>query len=175
MADEQNLDDNGEELGGAGFSLADLIDLDVSEIAEVRFSTLSQGVYEFEVTSASLDEDTDKDGNRRFKAEIELKVIGVKAVLDAGVDKEALIGKMHKERMFVQTIVPESQALEQIGRIRAFVSDVGMDSKGKLGAIVANLKGHTFTAPIAEQTDKHDKSIRYARLRLEDSSKRKAA
>lgn len=170
MADETTMAGEGTE-----FSLADLIDLDVSDIAEVRFTTLSPGVYEFEVVEASLGEDTDKEGNRRFKAEVGLKVVGVKAVLEANVDKDSLLGKLHTERMFIKPTDPQAEVEKQIGRVRAFVSDVGMESKGKLGAIVANLKGHIFTAPVAAQPDKNDKSITYARLRLEDSSKKKAA
>lgn len=164
-----------ETIEGAEFSLADLIDLDVSDIAEVRFSTLSPGVYEFEVVESGLSEDTDKDGNRRFKAEVQLKVVGVKAVLEANVDKESLVGKLHTEKMFIKPTDPQTDVEKQIGRVRAFVSDVGMESKGKLGDIVANLKGHIFTAPVVSQKDRNDASITYARLRLEDSSKRKAA
>ena len=168
MVDNQNP---GDEIEG-GFSLADLIDLDVSDIAEVRFSTLSPGVYEFEIIESGLLEDTDTDGNRRFKAEVTMKVVGVKAVLEAGVDKESLIDKLHTERMFIKPLDPQADVLKQVGRIRAFVADVGMDSKGKLGDIVANLKGHTFTTTVTAQPDKNDKSRTYARLKLEDSSKR---
>lgn len=149
-----------------GFSLADLADIDVSEIEEVRFSTLPAGAYAFEVIEAGLAED-EKDGNRRFKANVELKVAEVKAVLEQGVDKESLVGKTHSERFFVDPSKPEEDVKKAIGRIRAFVTDVGMESTGKLGDIVANLKGHIFTGKIVKQKNKDDPSIEYARLRLD--------
>lgn len=155
---------------GEGFSLADLADIDVSEIEEVRFQSLPAGSYGFEVTEADLAED-EKDGERRFKADIALKIIEVKAVLEQGVDKESLVGKPHHERFFIDPSKPEDEVKQAIGRIRAFVSDVGMDSSGKLGDIVRNLKGHTFVGKIVKQKDKNDKSIEYARLRLDPAKK----
>ena len=153
-----------------GFSLADLADLDVSDIEEVRFSSIPGGVFGFEVTEAGLAED-EKDGNRRFKAEVKLKVVEVKAVLEAGVDKESLIGKEHSERFFVDPSKPQEDVQKAIGRIRAFVSDVGMDSKGTLGAIVDSLKGHVSTGKIVKQKDKQDPRIDYARLRFNPPKK----
>lgn len=149
-----------------GFSLADFADIDVSGIEEVRFVQLPAGVYEWEIINADLAED-EKDGERRFKAEVELKILEVKAVLEPNVDKESLIGKTHTERMFVKPADPEEDVKKAIGRIRAFVTDVGMDSSGKLGDIVRNLKGHTFSCKVVKQKDKTDKSIEYARLKLD--------
>lgn len=155
-----------------GWSLADLADVDVTDIEEVRFVDLPAGVFDWEITEADLAED-EKDGERRFKAEVSLKILEVKAVLEPNVDKEALVNKVHTERFFIYPGKSEDEVKKAIGRIRAFVTDVGMDSKGKLGDIVRNLKGHTFTGKIVKQTDKVDKTRSYARLRLEDGSKRK--
>jgi hypothetical protein len=149
-----------------GFSLADFADVDVSDIEEVRFQTLPAGAFEFEITDADLAED-DKDGERRFKVEVELKILEVKAVLETGVDKESLVGKKRTERFFIKPGDTEENVKHAIGRVRAFVTDVGMDSKGKLGDIVRNLKGHTFAAKIIKQKDRHDRTREYARLQLD--------
>lgn len=154
-------------VGAEEFSLADLADLDVSEIDEVRFETLNQGTYEFEITEAGLNEGVDKENAKRFDATVTMRVIEVKAVLEAGVDKDSLVGKSHTEKFFINPGKPADEVQKAIGRIRAFVSDVGMDSTGKLGDIVSNLKGHRFRAKIVHQKDKDDKSIVYARLKLE--------
>lgn len=162
MADEQT--------NAGEFSLADIADIDVSEIAEVRFQQLPNGSYGWEVTDADLGED-DKDGERRFKATFDLKIVEVKAVLEQGVDKESLIGKTHTERFFIKPAEPQEDVEKAIGRIRAFIADMGLDNKGKLGDIVRSAKGHVFTGKIVKQKDRDDKTIEYARLRLDPAKK----
>lgn len=154
------------------FSLADFADLDVSEIQEVRFEQIPAGSYMFEVVEADLYED-EKDGETRFRAEFSLKITEVKAVLEAGVDKESLVGKTQTEKFFVNPGDEPENVKKSIGRIRAFVTDIGQDSSGKLGVIVRNAKGHTFgPAKIVKQPDRNDKSVKYARLQLESKAKR---
>jgi len=156
--------------GMAGFSLADLADVDVSGIEEVRYSTLPAGAYGFEITEADLGED-EKDGNRRFYAKFDMKVVEVKAVIDPNADKESIVGKNHSERFFVDPSKTEDEVKAAIGRIRAFITDIGMNSAGQLGDIVRNAKGHIFVGKIVKQKDKDDKSIEYARLRLDPPKK----
>lgn len=155
-----------EELNDSGFSLAELADLDVSDIEEVRYVAIPQGSYDFEIVNADFMEDT-KDGETRFKAEVELKIIEAKAILEPGHNPDDFVGKAHTERFFIKPADEQEKVLAAIGRIRAFVTDVGMDSKGKLGDIVRNLKGHTFSAKIVNQRNKDDPSNPYKRLKLE--------
>ena len=150
----------------AGLSLADLADLNVDDIEEVRFVNLPAGVFGWEVKEAELKE-YEKDGVRKFKAEIELEIVEVKAILDSSVDKESLIGKRHTERLVVDPTAEEEDVKKAIGRIRAFVKDVGMPNTGTLGAIVSGLVGHQFHGKIVKQKDRDDKTIEYARLRLD--------
>lgn len=153
-----------------GFSLADLADIDVSDIEEIRFIDLPAGVYDWEVTEADLHEE-EKDGERRFRIEFQIKVLEVFAVLEPNVDKESLLGKQHTERFYIKPKESEEEVKKSIGRVRAFVADIGCDNKGKLGDIVRNTKGHTFKAPTVKQTDKNDKSRQYTRLKLEPAKK----
>ena len=153
-----------------GFSLADLAGIDVSEIEEVRYSTLPAGGYGFEVTEADLGED-EKDGERRFFAKFDMKVVEVLTVLEAGVDKESLVGRQHIERFFVKPADPKDDVLKSIGRIRAFVADIGMPNAGELGEIIRNCKGHVFKGKIQHQVDKNDKSVVYSRLKLDPAKK----
>lgn len=165
-------DDAGSSIeSGAEFSLADLSDLDVSDIEEIRFEVLPQGVFELEVVEAKLEEGTNKDGEKRFWALFDFKVVGVKSIITSGVDKEAQEGKKHGEKLWIDPSKPQDEVLKAIGRIRAFVADMGMDSEGKLGDIVANCKGHTFTGKITHRQDKDDKSIVYPRLKLDAKKK----
>lgn len=150
----------------AGFSLADLADIDVSAIEEVRFTALAAGVYDFEVTKADLAED-EKDGLRRFKAEFELKVVECLSIMEPNIEKESMVGKLQTERFFIIPSKTEDEVKASIGRVRAFITDIGQDSAGTLGVIVRNAKGHTFRAKIRNAPNKDDPSRPYRRLELD--------
>jgi hypothetical protein len=154
----------------AGFSLADLAGIDVSDIEEVRFSSLEPGAYGFEINEADLGED-EKDGNRRFFARFDMKVVEVKTILTPGIDKESQLGKAHTERYYIDPSKPEDEVKKSIGRIRAFLTDIGLNSAGPLGDVVRSAKSHVFVGKIVQQTDKDDKSIKYARLKLDPPKK----
>lgn len=151
----------------ADFALADLMDLDVSDIKEIRFETLPQGIFDFVVKNPKLDEGTNKDQERIFIFTADCVIEDVVAVLDAGVDKEGLVGKSYNQR---QNIDP-TDAETGIGRIRAFGTDIGIDSTGKLGEVVARMDETRFRAKIVHQKDKQDPSIVYARLRFDAAKK----
>jgi hypothetical protein len=154
-----------------GLSLADLADIDVSDIEEVRFATLPAGAYGFKVNEADLKED-EKEGKRRFYAEFGLEIVEVKAVVDPNADKEGLVGKKHTEKFYVSPATStEEEVKKAIGRIRAFITDIGLNSAGQLGAIVREAKDHVFTGKIVKQKDKEDKSIEYSRLKLDPVKK----
>lgn len=152
---------------GAAFSLADLADLDVSEIQEIRFENLPAGVYGFKVIEADLDEKENKDGDNRVMAVFKFEVVEVNAVVRKGVDKEGLIGKTHTEKLFIVPDEGEKKVLEGIGRIRAFVWDLGCDNKGKLGDIVRATQDHMFSAKITERPNPNDRTQPYAQLKLD--------
>lgn len=145
------------------FSLADLAGLDVSDIAEIRFEQLPAGIFDFECKESSLGENTNKDGEKYYYWEGKFEVLEVQQLLEQGVDPDKVVGKVHTER---KTIDP-SNPTEGIGRIRAFVSDVGLDSAGNLGPVVEQLKGHRFRSKIVKRKNKDDPSIEYANLQLE--------
>lgn len=163
------MTDMTDELDGA-FSLADLADLDVSDIDEVRYVSIPAGVFDWEVIRGDLTED-EKDGERRFKAEFELKILEAKAILEPGHNPEDFVGKLLTERFFVKPTDEPAKVQAAIGRIRAFISDIGQESAGKLGEIVANTVGHSFTGKVIKQKDRQDPSITYARLRLDQAKK----
>lgn len=160
MSEEMDMD-------GAGFTLADLGDLDISDIEEIRYESLPAGAYGFKIVSATLDEKPNRDQEQRFIAEVKLEVVEVKAVIKKGVELESLIGKTHTEKFY---IVPE-KAAEGIGRVRANFTDMGIDSTGKFRDVLDRAVGHTFFAKIKEQKDKEDPSRVYARLVLEPAKK----
>lgn len=154
-------------MSDAMFSLADLAGLNIDEIQEVRAEILPQGSYEFEVEESKLEEGTNRDGETRFWAEIKMKVIDAISVMpergQPPIDPESLVGKTYTERLY---IVPED-AEKGIGRIRAWLADAGLANTGALGDAIEGAVGHRFKAKITHQASKDDKSVKYARLKME--------
>lgn len=145
-------------------SLAALADVDVSDIAEVRFEQLPAGLYNFEVTEAELLETT-RDDETIYYASFDLKVVECVSAME-GDDPESLEGKVHKHRQNIDPNLTDADVATAIGRVRAFVSDVGGDSKGKLGTIVAETKGLMFPAKIVKTKSKSDPDVEYSNLRF---------
>lgn len=118
---------------GMDFSLADIAGLDASEIAEVRFSTLPAGVYNFVGVSAHFEDTTNRDDERRLVLIVKVKVDEVKSVVDRNFKTEEqrldLVGKTHTEKFYV---VP-AKAAEGLGLIRAFIGDIGLPNEGAFG------------------------------------------
>lgn len=160
----------------AEFSLADLAQLDVSEIAEVRFESLPAGLYRFRGVEAKLEEGTNRDDERRIILTAKMEVVEVKSVVERGVDKDDLLGKKHTEKMY---IVPE-KAAEGIGLIRSFYADIGLPNEGPLGGvdgcepgIIDNFVDHEFPGKIIKQARRGDPSTKDARLRIDPPKKSK--
>jgi hypothetical protein len=158
--DEQALD------ASTGFSLADLADIDLTDIAEVRFESLAKGTYEFEVAESNLVSDA-RDGERRFKIEVTLKILEMLSSIEPGVNLDAMAGKTHTERFFFYPDRSEEEGLKAIGRVKAFIADIGGSLDGKFGDIVRDIKGTQFRGRIEQKPDRNDPSVSYARLRLE--------
>lgn len=152
----------------AGFSLADLADIDVTEIEEVRYVAIPIGIYEFEIGKCEMMEDT-KDGERRFKIEIPLVITDVISIMEPlnGKEKDDFLKKQHTERFFIYPQKEEKDVLASIGRVRAFVTDVGLPSDGKLGQLVESMTGHTFRGKIVNRPNKDDPTNPYKRLVLD--------
>lgn len=156
----------------ADFSLADFANLDVSEIKEVRFEQIPQGVYEFEVTAADMAEGSNRDGDKRFISEVTVKILDVKSLIDTRdedgkpIERDSLVGKSLTEKSFIDPAAEEADVRAAIGRIKAMVVDMGGVWGAGIVDNVKNLKGLTFTAKIVHQTDRDDKTKKYSRLRL---------
>jgi len=156
------------------FSLADLASLDAADIAEVRFESLPAGIYIFRGESASLEDTTNRDDERRIVMTVKLEVVECKSVMERGYEKDDLIGKKHTEKFY---IVP-AKAAEGLGLIRAFIGDIGLSNEGPFGGvegaepgIVDSIVGHEFTGKIVKQGRKGDPSTKDSRLRVDQKKK----
>lgn len=157
------------------FSLADLADIDVSDIEEIRFEIHPMGVYVWKVIRSELLEYTNKDDEKRAKAEFELEIMEVKSLINPppGVTKESLVGKKHVDISYINPAETPEKIAEAIGRIRARITDMGGDSAGKLGLIVARVAESelVFTSKLIHQPDRNDKSIKRPKIQLEPKRK----
>ncbi len=156
------------------FSLADLAQLDASEIAEVRFESLPAGLYTFRGESAAFEDGTNRDDERRIILVVKLEVVECKKALERGVNPDELIGKKHTEKFYV---VP-AKAAEGLGLIRAWIGDIGLPNEGPFGGvegsepgIIDGIPGHEFPGKIIKQARKGDPSIKDARLRVDPKKK----
>ena len=145
-------------------TLAMFADLDLESFAEIRSETLPMGVFGWNVAGFDFDpDDEDGDGNPRAKATFTLEVVETQQLLKPeGIDIPALTGRKHVENFYIKgDDVPAG-----VGRIRAFLTDMGVESTGKFLAACEAAVGHKFVAGITHQRDKHDKTRVYARLKL---------
>lgn len=152
------------------FSLADLMGLDVTDVAEIRFETLPMGAYVFKVVSQDISEGENREGDKRFELQVKLEIVEVKAVVAKGIEPESLVGKTHTEKFFIPR-GDEVKAAEGLGRIRAFVADIGLPNDGPFGKLCDSIVEHMFIGKIIHQKDRDDKSKVYARLKLEPAKK----
>jgi hypothetical protein len=167
-------------------SLADLAGIDVSDIAEVRYEVLPQMIADFEITEAAFAESTiksgDNEGHKVFVGKVEMKVLEAKSLLDrvpSGQDKaeylEGLRDKTYSENLRIKPGISvgenaqehQARLAKEMGKVRAFVNDVGGEWGANIVEAVENLKGVTFTGKIEHKTDKEDKSVKWPRLKLE--------
>lgn len=141
---------------GTGMSLADIAGMDVTDVTELRASSLPAGLYTFEGISGTLEE-REKDGEKRYGAQMKFKVLEATAILDRDVNPSDLVGKTHTE--FRQ--IDPADAATGIGYLKGFVADIGLDSSGALGGVedappgmLDRIEGHRFEAKIRRSKGK---------------------
>lgn len=156
----------------AQLSLADLAGVDVSQIEETRFEALPMGAYEFEIVQAEVEESTNRDNEKVFKVTVENKIVNTISILKvpAGEDKseymDKQVGRTITERFTINVEKPQEDIVKAIGRVKSFFTDVGgTDWGANLIENVEALVGLTFNGSVTHQSDKDDKTIKYARLK----------
>lgn len=148
-------------------TLAQIAGVNMDDVEEFRFEVIPVGAYTFQVMTSSLDE-IGKD--ELPAAVINVKVLDVHGLtgLVEGDDEANYVGKEHRETFFIRDV-------KDIGRIKAFMTDIGYAGTGDLGDVVADLEGHTFSARIKHRADKNDKSVKYANIVVDKKSGQKDA
>ena len=150
----------GDEIG----PLSAIADFDMSDVEERRISALPVGAYRLRCGEAKLDSiDGMKDGlaTKRAAVIFTYKVIMVHKITDNEWPKDKdiaeLVDKEHRETFFIRTP-------EDLGYIKAFVSDHGIALTGKLGEGLAQMAGREIDTFITRRADKNDSSKTYTNI-----------
>jgi hypothetical protein len=154
-------------------TLALFADLDLENFNEIRSEVVPMGLFGWNVGAFDFEpDDEDGDGNPRAKATFSLEIVEVQQLLKPeGIDIPSLVGKKHTENFYIKADdVPAG-----VGRIRAFLADIGLDNTGKFLATCEASVNHKFVGAITHQRDKHDKTRVYARLKLTPAKPARAA
>lgn len=151
------------DMGEAGeVSLADLANINMDEVEEVRFQILPKMSGIFEITKMELTvRNTANSGEKPVLAG-EFKVLEVISCLDDDIDEASLPGREHRQAWFIG-VGDSPDPVKDIGRWKAFLADAGFQSAGqKLNAICDACVGHQFISAINHRKDPNDKDKTYA-------------
>ena len=155
------------------FSLSDLANIDLSEVDEVRGSSFPAGVFIWEVVADPVpgfdvidvkNKDTGVD-EKRAVLKFAFKCIEVVSMPpkqkdgSASPSPESVLGKMFTESFFIK-------APEDFGRVRAFLTDIGVDTTQKKAVqqYCLDAVGSRFQAPIVQRFKKDDHDVIYTNL-----------
>jgi len=145
-------------------NLSDLLGIDLGEVETYRGGeAMPAGVFEWRLKGAEMDigEVTDRETKEKVKCPRVLftqEVIAVRQLMDASIDKATLIGAEHTERFFIRDV------LKDIGRVKAFMEDIGRTDTGPLSELLDRAIGTEYVAAIKHTKNKNDTSIVYGNL-----------
>lgn len=155
MAEEDIISLNGESV-----SLADIAGLDMSDVQEYRGFLFPIGTYRWGILEAKLDKVKRQDqlcAAAIFKLHVK-EVLA--AVYPDGMNEEEIVGKEFTHTFAIQDIQKD------LGRIKAFLVDVGVSGKGGMQDLLNSAVDHDFIAPMKQTADKNDKDVIYCNLVL---------
>lgn len=142
-------------IGGAEVSLADIANLDMDGVVEVRFEVFPKGGYAWKGIAGKI-ETTGEGDNKKALISFESECFQVYGTED-GIDPESLVGKKHREAFFLSG----DKALENLGRAKAYMSDTGFKGSGTLQELLDGWGGTQFKAKIKHRKDKNDEDRIY--------------
>lgn len=145
-------------------SLAGLAGLDMDSVEEVRFETLPIGTYSMEVKETEVAIVGD-DKIPVVRLVMEILAVDEIVTLPAGKELTDFVGKKHNESFFLKD--PDS-----VGRMKAYLSDLGVDSTGKkVPEAINSAIGLRATGKITHGKNKNNPDQPYVNFRLPKKEK----
>lgn len=147
------------EVDGEMISLADLAGVDLSDIAEQRFSALPEGVYVMRVIAEPNPpqfEVIESKGKKKpivvFYHEVE-DCLALKKPEETPEGINSLIGKKHRETFFIS-----GDAKTSLGYIKTFMVDAtgNKDQKGDMKSLLLGMVGTKYQCTITHRKDPND-------------------
>jgi len=147
-------------------TLEQLGDFEVGQVEEVRGGEkVPEGIIEWKIKEHVLEEMliVNKDDRTGDKIpapviRLEVEVISARNLKDQALDKDTVMGQSHRELRFINDIVKD------IGRVKAFLADIGMEASGSLTDLLDKSCGMEFVSVLYHKKDKNDTSKSYAHI-----------
>ena len=137
-----------------------LLGFDLAGVEEVRgFPLAPEGVYEWKIiewTNKNVAWTDKKTGDAKISLVLDCKLeaISCRQAKDPAVVLTDLVGLSFTEGFFIS-------ASDDLGRVKAFLVDVGMSGSGTIATLCDQSLGSEFVAPVTHRTDKNDTSKKY--------------
>lgn len=142
-------------------SLEQLANIDLSNVAEKRFTRTPAGTFQFVIDAENMPKLEKMGDGEKAKAGIAFfcKIEAVMAVKDTTEvsDPASLLGKMHRETFFLGSD-------DDFGYLVAFLHDIGVEGKGTLPQILAQSVGKRFQASVVHRKNPNDTDRPYVNL-----------
>jgi len=158
MSDENIVVVGSEKAGDLqNVNLLDLVNIDLTDVEEYRFSNRPAGLYDWEIKKAEVTVREAK-GIQRACAVFSLEVINCLTLVDKNADPAEQIGEQHQEVFWI------TDPKKSIGQIVAFLHDIGHIAQDALTNAITETPGTRFRAAMREVKDKNDTSKVYSNL-----------
>lgn len=162
MTEENKMVHVGEE----EISLMDIAGIEMNDIAEYRLTVTPAGKFLWRVIEAKLEgrdvqNKEDPQGAKITKPAItfELEAQNCFALTDEKLDPATFVGTKHFESFWI------NDAVKDLGRVKAFLVDIGLTGTGSLTDLLASAQGEEFVSDITNVPDKNNPDYIYANLK----------
>ena len=133
--------------------LSQLEEVDLSEVEEVRQTVLPVGTYIFRIN------DMRPQVFGEYPVIVkELQVESVVTLRDPNLDEEKYVGATHMDSVFLTDMD------EGLGRVKAFLKDIGAASEGPILELMDAAVGKTFIANVKHTKSKKDPDTVFVNL-----------
>lgn len=153
-------------IGDVEISLEQLAGVDMSEIVEVRSLVTPAGKFHFRIMEGELKavEATNKDDPQGPKinkpvVQFELQAQNCFALVNDDLDPESYTDVKQNESFWINDVKKD------LGRVKAFLVDIGMDGNKPLMDLIAEAHGTEFMCDVTNNPKKDNPDIIYVNLK----------
>jgi len=153
-------------VGDDEISLMDIAGIEMNEIEEYRLVVTPAGKFMWRILEAKLEardvtnkEDPNGAKIKKVAITFELESQNCFALIDEKLNPASYLGIKHYESFWI------NDAAKDIGRVKAFLVDVGIQAVGSLTDLLAQAQGVEFISDVTNVPDKNNPDFIYANLK----------